>query len=87
LEDQKGKIKEKQNHQLYELARAKGIAVKEDEGETNRRDVEVDRHCLERDGDAYWKLEAASRESSCWWESHGCSSRSPPERGSVKIGI
>jgi hypothetical protein len=28
LEDQKNRGKEKENHQLYELARAKGIAVK-----------------------------------------------------------
>jgi hypothetical protein len=51
LEDQKIRGKEKENHQLYELARAKGIAVKGDEGETNRRDVEVDCHYLEKDGD------------------------------------
>jgi hypothetical protein len=37
---------------LYELARAKRIAVKRDESETNRRDVEVDCHCLEKDGGA-----------------------------------
>jgi hypothetical protein len=52
LEDQKNRGKEKENHQLYELARAKGIVVKGDEGETNRRDVEVDCHYLEKDGDA-----------------------------------
>jgi hypothetical protein len=52
LEDQKNKGKEKENHRLYELARAKGIAVKGDEGETNRRDVEVDCHYLEKDGGA-----------------------------------
>jgi hypothetical protein len=52
LEDQKNRGKEKENHQLYELARAKGIAVKGDEGETNRRDVEVDCHYLKKDGDA-----------------------------------
>jgi hypothetical protein len=51
LEDQKNRGKEKENHQLYELARAKGIAVKGDEGETNCRDVEVDCHYLEKDGD------------------------------------
>jgi hypothetical protein len=51
LEDQKNRGKEKENHQLYELARAKEIAVKGDEGETNRRDVEVDYHYLEKDGD------------------------------------
>jgi hypothetical protein len=52
LEDQKNRGKEKENHQLYELARAKGIAVKEDEGETNRRDIEVDCHYLKKDRDA-----------------------------------
>jgi len=51
LEDQKDKGKQKGNHQLYELARAKGTAVKGDEGETNHRDVEVDHHYLEKDGD------------------------------------
>jgi hypothetical protein len=49
LEDQKNRGKEK-NHQLYELARAKGIAVKRDEGETNCRDIEADCHCFEKDG-------------------------------------
>jgi hypothetical protein len=49
LEDQKNRGKEKENHQLYELARAKGIAVKGDEGETNRRDIEVDCHYLKKD--------------------------------------
>jgi hypothetical protein len=52
LEDQKNRGKEKENHQLYELARAKGIAIKGDEGETNRRDIEVDCHYLEKDRDA-----------------------------------
>jgi hypothetical protein len=52
LEDQKNKGKEKENHQLYELVRAKGIAVKGDEGETNRKDIEVDCHYLEKDRDA-----------------------------------
>jgi hypothetical protein len=51
LEDQKNRGKEKENHQLYELARAKGIAVKGDEGETNRGDIEVDCHYLKKDGD------------------------------------
>jgi hypothetical protein len=51
LEDQKNRGKEKENHQLYELARAKGIVVKGDEGETNRRDIEVDCHYLEKDRD------------------------------------
>jgi hypothetical protein len=51
LEDQKNRGKEKENHHLYELARAKGIAVKGGEGEINRRDVEVDCHYLEKDGD------------------------------------
>jgi hypothetical protein len=51
LEDQKNREKEKEIHQLYELARAKGIAVKGDEDETNRREVEVDCHYLEKDGD------------------------------------
>jgi hypothetical protein len=49
LEDQKNRGKEKENHQLYELARAKGIAVKGDEGETNRGDIEVDCHYLEKE--------------------------------------
>jgi hypothetical protein len=52
LEDQKNRGKEKENHQLYELAREKGITVKGDEGETNRRDIEVDCHYLEKDRDA-----------------------------------
>jgi hypothetical protein len=52
LEDQKNRGKEKENHQLYELARAKGIAVKGDEGEINHRDIEVDCHYLEKDKDA-----------------------------------
>jgi hypothetical protein len=52
LEDQKNRGKEKQNHQLYELTRAKGIAVKGDEGETNHRDIKVDCHYLEKDRDA-----------------------------------
>jgi hypothetical protein len=52
LEDQKNRGKEKENHQLYELARAKGIAIKGDEGETNRRDIEVDCHYFEKDRDA-----------------------------------
>jgi hypothetical protein len=51
LEDQKNRGKEKENYRVYELARAKGITVKRDEGETNRRDVEVDCHYLEKDGD------------------------------------
>jgi hypothetical protein len=51
LEDQKNRGKEK-NRQLYELARAKGIAVKRDKGETNYRDVEVDCYCFEKDGGA-----------------------------------
>jgi hypothetical protein len=51
LEDQKNRGKEKENHQLYELARAKGIAVKGDEGETNRRDIKVYCHYLEKDRD------------------------------------
>jgi hypothetical protein len=51
LEDQKNREKEKENHQLYELIRAKEIAVKGDEGETNRRDIEVDCHYLEKDRD------------------------------------
>jgi hypothetical protein len=42
----------KENHQLYELVRAKGIAVKGDEGETNRGDIKVDCHYLKKDGDA-----------------------------------
>jgi hypothetical protein len=46
----------RKNHQPYELARAKGIAVKRDEGETNRRDVEVDCHCFEKDGGAAGNL-------------------------------
>jgi hypothetical protein len=52
LEDQKNRGKEKENHQLFELARAKGIAVKGDEGERNRRDIKVDCHYLEKDRDA-----------------------------------
>jgi hypothetical protein len=52
LEDQKNRGKEKENPQLYELARAKGIAVKGDKGETNHRDIEVDCHYLKKDGDA-----------------------------------
>jgi hypothetical protein len=52
LEDQKNRGKDKENHQLYELARAKGITVKGDEGETNRRDVKVDCHYLEKGRDA-----------------------------------
>jgi hypothetical protein len=51
LEDQKNREKKKENHQLYELARAKGIAVKGDEGEMNRRDIEVDCHYLKKDRD------------------------------------
>jgi hypothetical protein len=51
LEDQKSRGKEKENHQLYELARVKGIAVKGDEGETNRGDIKVDCHYLKKDGD------------------------------------
>jgi hypothetical protein len=51
VEDKKDREKEKENHQLYELAMAKGIAVKGDEGETNRRDIEVDCHYLEKDRD------------------------------------
>jgi hypothetical protein len=50
LEHQKNRGKEKENHHLF--VRAKGIVVKGDEGETNRRDVEVDCHYLEKDGDA-----------------------------------
>jgi hypothetical protein len=52
LEDQKNRGKKKENHQLYELARAEGIAVKGDEDETNRRDIKVDCHYLEKDRDA-----------------------------------
>jgi hypothetical protein len=52
LEDQKNRGKEKENHQLYELARAKEIAVKGGEGETNRGDIKVDCHYLEKDRDA-----------------------------------
>jgi hypothetical protein len=51
LEDQKNRGKEKENHQLYELARAKGIAVKGNKGEINRGDIEVDCHYLKKDGD------------------------------------
>jgi hypothetical protein len=49
VEDQKNRGKG-ENYQLYELARAKGIKVKSNRGGTNRRDVEIDCHCLEEDG-------------------------------------
>jgi len=51
LEDRKDRGKEKGNHQLYELVRAKGTAVKGNQGETNRRDVDFDCDYLEKDGD------------------------------------
>jgi hypothetical protein len=84
LEDQKNREKEKKNYQLYELARAKGIEVKSNGSKTNRRDVEVDCHCLEEDGGTSWRLEVDAGEGSCWLRYYGCSSGSPPERENVK---
>ena len=37
---------------MYELTREERTAVKRGEYETNCRDVEVDRHCFERELDA-----------------------------------
>jgi hypothetical protein len=65
LEDQKNRGKEKENHQLYELARAKGIAVKGDEGETNRRDIEVDCHYLKRRMETWLETRGCRWEGSC----------------------
>jgi hypothetical protein len=57
---------------------------KSNRSETNRRDVEVDCHCLEEDGGTSWRLEVDARESSCWLRSRGCSSESPLERENAK---
>jgi hypothetical protein len=84
LEDQKNKGKEKENHQLYELARAKRIAVKGDEGETNRRDVEVDCHYLEKDGDAAGDSRLPLGKILVGWGRTVDSSGSPPEREDVE---
>jgi hypothetical protein len=84
LEDQKNRGKEKENHQLYELARAKGITVKGDEGETNCRDIKVDCQYLEKDRDAAGDSRLPLGEGSCWLGSHGCSSGSPLEREGVE---
>jgi hypothetical protein len=83
VEDQKNREKG-ENYQLYELARAKGIKVKSNRGGMNRRDVEVDCHCLEEDGGTSWRLEVDAGEGYCWLRSRGCSSELPPERENAK---
>jgi hypothetical protein len=83
LEDQKNREKG-ENYQLYELARAKGIEVKSNRGGTDRRDVEVDYHCLDEDGGTSWRLKVDAGEGSCWLRSCGCSSESLPERENAK---